>query len=79
VNSFVACVGIDSFYVTCAVKDWYTTCDNLPYKTHSARYYSVTFKRLMWLNGKYAAQNEALYPKDDVMNPTGAFGTEYAE
>ena len=58
--------------------DWYTTWDNLPHKTHFAKYYSVTFKRWKWLKGKYAAQTEAVYPKDDVMNSTGAFGTENA-
>jgi len=30
------------------------------------------------VNGKYAAQNVEVYPKDDVMNTTGAFGTENA-
>ena len=30
------CVGIDSYYVSCAVKDWYSTWDKLPYKTHLA-------------------------------------------
>jgi len=77
VDCFIACVGIDSHYVSCAVKDWYTTWDNLPHKTHFARY-SVAFKRWVWLNGKYAAQNEAVYPEDDIMNSTGAFGTENA-
>jgi len=79
VDCFVAYVEIDSYYVSCSVKDWYTTCDNLPHKTHLARYYSVAFKRWMWLNGKYAAQNEAVYPDDDVMNSIGDFGTENAE
>jgi hypothetical protein len=32
----------------------------------------------MWLNGKYAAQNVAVYPDDDVMNSIGDFGTENA-
>ena len=43
VDYFVACVGIDSYYVSCPVKDWYSTWNNLPYNTHYARYYSVTF------------------------------------
>jgi len=50
VDCFVACVGIDSNYVSCAVKDLYTTWDNLPSKTHLAQYFSMTFKRSMWLN-----------------------------
>jgi len=76
VDCFVACVGIDSYYVSCAVKDWYSTWDNLPYKTHFAQYFSMTFKRTMWLNGKYAAQHEAVWPKGDVMDAVIAFGTE---
>jgi len=34
VDCFVACVGIDCYYVSFAVKDWYSTWDKLPYKTH---------------------------------------------
>ena len=55
VDCSVACVGIDSYYASCAVKDWFTTWDNLPHKTHFPSYYSMAFKRWMWLNGKYAA------------------------
>ena len=51
VDCFVACVGIDSYYVSCAVKDWYTTWDNLPHKAHFAKYYSMAYKRWIWLNG----------------------------
>ena len=76
--TFVACVGIDSYYVSCAVKDLYTSWDNLPTKTHLARYFSMTFKRRMWLNGKFAAQNEAVWPKRSVMDAIVAFGTENA-
>jgi len=36
VDCFVACVGMYSYYVSCAVKDLYTTWDNLPSKTHLA-------------------------------------------
>jgi hypothetical protein len=78
VDCFVACVGIDSYYVSCAVKDLYTSWDNLPTKTHLARYFSMTFKRRMWLNGKFAAQNEAVWPKRSVMDAIVAFGTENA-
>jgi len=78
VDGYVACVGKDSYYVSCAVKDCYTTWNNLPHKTHFARYYSVAFKTWMCLNGKYAAQNEAVSSKDDVMYSIGAFGTENA-
>ena len=75
VDCFVACVGIGSYYVSCAVKDLYTTWDNLPSKTHFAQSFSMTFKRTMWLNGKYAAQNEGVSPKGDVMDDIVAFGT----
>jgi len=78
VDCFVACVGIDSYYVSCAVKDLYTTWDNLPSKTHLAQYFSMTFKRRMWLNGKFAAQNEAVWPKRSVMDAIVNFGTENA-
>jgi len=79
VDCFIACVGIESYYVSCAVKDWYTTWDNIPHKTHFAKYYSMAYKRWMWLNGKFAAQNEAVYPdEDDVMNSLDDFGIENA-
>jgi len=78
VDCFVACVGINSYYVSCAVKDLYTTWDNLPSKTHLAQYFSMTSKRRMWLNGKFAAQNEAVWPKDSVMDAIVNFGTENA-
>ena len=35
VDCFVACVGIDSYYVSCAVKDLYNTWDNLKLILHS--------------------------------------------
>jgi len=39
----------------------------------------MAYKRWMWLNGKFAAQNEAVYPEDDdVMNSLDAFGIENA-
>jgi hypothetical protein len=38
----------------------------------------MTFKRTMWLNGKYSAQNEAVWPKGDVMDAIVAFGTQNA-
>ena len=50
VDCFAACVGIDSYYALCAVKDWYTTWDYLPHKTHFVRY-SLASKRWMWLKG----------------------------
>ena len=75
VDCFVACVGIDSYYVSCAAKDWYSTWNNLSYKTHFERYFSVTFKRWIWIYGKYASQHEAVWPKN-LMNAIVNFGTE---
>jgi hypothetical protein len=79
VDCFVACVGINSYYVSCAVKDLYTTWDSIPSKTHFAHYFSMTFKSTMWLNGKFAARNEAVWPKDNIMGAIVKFGTENAE
>jgi len=78
VDCFVACVGIDSYYVSCALKDLYSTWDKRPSKTHFAQYFSMTSKRKMWLNGKFAAQNEAVWPKRSVMDAIVAFGTQNA-
>ena len=61
VDCFVACVAVDNYYVSCSVKDLYTTWDNLPSKTHLAQYFSMNLKRRMWMNGKFAAQNEAVW------------------
>jgi len=78
VDCFVACVGINSYYVSCAVKDLYTKWENLPSKTRLAQYFSMTFKRSMWLNGTFAAQNEAVWPKRSVMDAIVNFGTQNA-
>jgi len=60
VDCFVACIGIDCYYVSCAVKDWYYAWDHDPWKAHFAKYYSKTWKRWKWLNGKAVAQNESV-------------------
>ena len=78
VDCFVACVGSDSYYASCVVKDLYTTWDNFPSKTHFALYFSMTSKRKMWLNGKSAAQIEAVWPKGNVVDAIVAIGTENA-
>jgi len=64
--------------MSCAVKDLYTLWDNLPSKTHFAQYFFMTFKHKMWLNGKFVAQNEAVWSKGNVMDAIVAFGTENA-
>jgi len=51
VDCFVACIGLDS-YVLRAMKDWYSIWNNKPYAAHFSRYYSMTLKRWMWINGK---------------------------
>jgi len=38
----------------------------------------MTFKRKMWLKGKFAAQNEVAWPKGSVMDAIIASGTENA-
>ena len=58
--------------MSCALKDWYSIWDNDPYKSHFAKYYSTTWKRWMFLNGKAVAQHEAVWPKDEFTQ----FGTE---
>ena len=62
--------------MSCAVKDLYTTWDSIPSKTHFAQYFSMTFKRTMWFNGKLASKNEAVWPKDNIMDAIVKFGTE---
>ena len=53
VDCFVACIELDSFYVSCAKKDWYPIWNNNPYTAHSGRYYSMTLKCWMCVNGKF--------------------------
>jgi len=78
VDCFVGCIGINSYYMSYALKDLYTTWDNFPSKTHFAQYFSLSFKRTIWMNGKFAAQNEAVWPKDNIMDAIVKFGTENA-
>ena len=49
------------------MKNWYSIWYNHPYTAHFAKYYSVTLKGWMWLNGKALAQQEAVWPKVKVM------------
>ena len=64
--------------MSCAVNDLYTTWDYLPSKIHFAQYFSINFKRTLWLGGRFAAQNEAVWPKDNIMDAIVKFGTENA-
>jgi hypothetical protein len=47
VDCFVACIGLDSYYVLRAMKDWFSIWNNNPYTAHFSRYYSTTLKRWM--------------------------------
>ena len=48
IDYFIACIEMDSHYVSCAMRDWYSIWDNAAHKT---RYYSMASKRWMWING----------------------------
>jgi hypothetical protein len=48
VDCFIASVGFDSYYVSCSMKDWYSSWYNA---AHNAKYYSTASKRWMWING----------------------------
>jgi len=43
-----------------------------PYTAHKAEYYSMSLKRLIWINGEALNQHEAEWPEITVMQ----FGTE---
>jgi len=72
INCFNVCMGLDSYYVSCAMRDWYCIWDNNPYKPHKAEYYSMSSKRWLWINGEALDQHEAVWPEITVMQ----FGTE---
>jgi len=38
---FIACIGLDSYYVSRAINYWYSIWDNNPYTAHFARYCSM--------------------------------------
>ena len=69
---FSAYIVLDSYYVSCAMKDWYSIWNNNPYTARFARYYSMTLKSWMWINGKALHQQEEVWPEVGVMQ----FGTE---
>jgi len=72
IDCFNACRGLDSYYVPCAMNDWYSIWDKYSYKGHKAEYYSMSLKRWIWLNGGALNQHEAVGPEITVMQ----FGTE---
>jgi len=74
VDCFVACIGIDLYFASCTMKNWYAAWDNHPYTAHFAKYYDVALKRWTWLNGKALSQHEAVRPKDYFI---AQFGTEH--
>jgi len=72
VDCFIACIVLDSYYVSCAMKNLYCIWDKNPHTAHKARYYSMTLKRWMWINGNASYLQEALWPEVGVIQ----FGTE---
>ena len=72
INCFNACMGLDCYYVSRALKNWYSIWDNNPYKPHKAEYYSMSSKQWLWINGEALDQHEAVWPKITVMQ----FGIE---
>ena len=61
-----------SSYVSCAMKNWYSTWDKNPYIPHKAEYYSMSSKQWLWINGEALNQHEAVWPTITVMQ----FGIE---
>jgi len=56
VDCFIACIVLCSYYVSCALRDWYSIRDKNPYTAHKARYYSTSLKRWMWIKGNALSQ-----------------------
>ena len=67
IDCFNACMGFISYYVSCAMKDWYSIWDKNPHMTHKAEYYSMSLKRWIWINGKALNQHEAVCSEITVM------------
>ena len=38
IDYFITCIGLDSYSVSCAIKDWYSIWDNT---SHNAKHYSM--------------------------------------
>jgi len=47
----IASIVLDSFYVSCPLRDRYSIWEKNLYTAHKARYFSTTLKRSMWVNG----------------------------
>jgi len=61
-DSFNACMRKDS-YVSCAMKDWYSTWNKNANRAHEAEYYSMSLKGWIWINGKALNEHEAVWPE----------------
>jgi len=72
VDCFNACMGLDRYYVSCSMNYWYSIWNNNPYEAHKAEYYSMSFKRWLWINGEALDQHETVWQENRVMQ----FGTE---
>ena len=68
-------MGLDSYYVPCAMNDWYSIWDNNPHRAHKVEYHSMSQKRWIWINRKVLNQHEAVWPEITVMQ----FGTGNTE
>ena len=72
VKCFHACNGLNSSFVTRAIHNWYSIWNTNPHTKHKAQYYSVFFKRWLWINGEDFYRQEAVWPEVTVMQ----FGIE---
>jgi hypothetical protein len=72
VNCIIACKLLESIYVSCALRDWYSIRDKNPYTAHKARYYSTSLKRWIWINGNALSVQEAAWAEIGFTQ----FGTE---
>ena len=68
IDCFNSCMGLDSYYVSCARNDWYSIWIK---KAHKAEY-SISLKRWIWIKGDALNQHEAVWQEITVMQ----FGTE---
>jgi len=51
VDCFITNIGMESFYVSCALRDCYSIWDKNHYTAHKAPYYTMSLKRWIWING----------------------------
>ena len=64
IDCFIACIEMDSYYVSCAMRDRYSIWDNT---APEALYNSMAWKRWIWINGK-DLQSEITVTQFDIVN-----------